>query len=205
MQAVGDLAGGIAHDFNNALTGIIGFAELLRLRIPDDPKVRGDLDEILRCAERASTLTKQLLAFARRQVIEPVRLSLNAVVTDLLRLMRKVAGEQIEVRTELSEGIPSIVADRGQLEQVMMNLCLNSRDAMPKGGRFIVSTGVMTPPEDSCAGTRSCLRGGTSPSKYPIPVAGWTKSPGSAPSIRTSRRRPRTRGPASDFRWCTAS
>jgi len=148
MEAVGTLAGGIAHDFNNALTGIIGFAELLRLRIPDDAKVRGDLDEILRCAERASTLTRQLLAFARRQVIEPVRLSLNAVVMELLRLMKKVSGEQIEVCTNLAEGIPSIVADRGQLEQVMMNLCLNSRDAMAKGGRFVVSTGVMTPSED---------------------------------------------------------
>ncbi|MBI5905675.1 MAG: PAS domain S-box protein [Deltaproteobacteria bacterium] len=148
MEAVGTLAGGIAHDFNNALTGIIGFAELLRLRLPEDAKVRGDLDEILRCADRASTLTKQLLAFARRQVIEPVRLSLNSVVADLLRLIRKVSGEQIEVRTQLAEGIPSIVADRGQLEQVLMNLCLNSRDAMPKGGRFTVSTGVMTPSED---------------------------------------------------------
>ncbi|HEX2709423.1 MAG TPA: PAS domain S-box protein [Candidatus Deferrimicrobium sp.] len=140
MEAVGTLAGGIAHDFNNALTGIIGFADLLRMRLGKEPKLQGDVDEILKCAERASTLTRQLLAFARRQVIEPVSLGLNTVVRDLSRLMKKVSGEQIEVRTRLTEGIPPIFADRGQLEQVLLNLCLNSRDAMPGGGEFLVST-----------------------------------------------------------------
>ena len=140
MEAVGTLAGGIAHDFNNALTGIIGFADLLRMRLGKEPKLQGDVDEILKCAERASTLTRQLLAFARRQVIEPVVLDLNTVVRDLSRLMKKVSGEQIEVRTRLTEGIPSIFADRGQLEQVLLNLCLNSRDAMHGGGEFLVST-----------------------------------------------------------------
>ncbi|MGZ8441709.1 MAG: PAS domain S-box protein, partial [Candidatus Deferrimicrobiaceae bacterium] len=140
MEAVGTLAGGIAHDFNNALTGIIGFADLLRLRLENEPKLQRDVDEILKCAERASTLTRQLLAFARRQVIEPMSLGLNTVVRDLSRLMKKVSGEQIEVRTRLTEGIPPIFADRGQLEQVLLNLCLNSRDAMPGGGEFLVST-----------------------------------------------------------------
>ena len=106
MEAVGTLAGGIAHDFNNALTGIIGFADLLRMRLEKEPKLQRDVDEILKCAERASTLTRQLLAFARRQVIEPVSLGLNTVVGDLSRLMKKVSGEQIEVRTRLTEGIP---------------------------------------------------------------------------------------------------
>ncbi|MGA8753581.1 two-component system sensor histidine kinase NtrB, partial [Candidatus Deferrimicrobium sp.] len=140
MEAVGTLAGGIAHDFNNALTGIIGFADLLRMRLEKEPKLQGDVDEILKCAERASTLTRQLLAFARRQVIEPMSLGLNTVVRDLTRLMKKVSGEQIEVRTRLTGGIPHIFADRGQLEQVLLNLCLNSRDAMPAGGEFLVST-----------------------------------------------------------------
>lgn len=140
MEAVGTLAGGIAHDFNNALTGIIGFADLLRVRLGKDPRLQGDVDEILKCAGRASTLTRQLLAFARRQVIEPVVLDVNAVVRDLSRLMKKVSGEQIDVRTRLTEGIPPIFADRGQLEQVLLNLCLNSRDAMPGGGEFLVST-----------------------------------------------------------------
>ena len=140
MEAVGTLAGGIAHDFNNALTGIIGFADLLRMRLEKEPKLQGDVDEILKCAERASTLTRQLLAFARRQVIEPVVLDINAVVRDLTRLMKKVSGEQIEVRTRLTEGMPPVFADLGQLEQVLLNLCLNSRDAMPGGGEFLVST-----------------------------------------------------------------
>jgi two-component system NtrC family sensor kinase len=140
MEAVGTLAGGIAHDFNNALTGIIGFSDLLRMRLEKEPKLQRDVDEILKCAERASTLTRQLLAFARRQVIEPVSLGLNTVVRDLSRLMKNVSGEQIEVRTRLTEGIPPIFADRGQLEQVLLNLCLNSRDAMPGGGEFLVST-----------------------------------------------------------------
>ena len=140
MEAVGTLAGGIAHDFNNALTGIIGFADLLRMRLEKEPKLVRDVDEILKCAERASTLTRQLLAFARRQVIEPVSLGLNTVVQDLSRLMKKVSGEQIEVRTRLTEGIPPVFADRGQLEQVLLNLCLNSRDAMPGGGEFLIST-----------------------------------------------------------------
>ena len=140
MEAVGTLAGGIAHDFNNALTGIIGFADLLRMRLGKEPKLQGDVDEILKCAERASTLTRQLLAFARRQVIEPVVLDPNKVVRDISRLMKKVSGEQVEVRSRLTEGIPPIFADRGQLEQVLLNLCLNSRDAMPGGGEFLVST-----------------------------------------------------------------
>ncbi len=140
MEAVGTLAGGIAHDFNNALTGIIGFADLLRMRLEKEPKLQGDIDEILKCADRASTLTRQLLAFARRQVIEPVPLDLNTVVRDISRLMNKVSGEQIDVRTRLTEGIPPVFADRGQLEQVLLNLCLNSRDAMPGGGEFLVST-----------------------------------------------------------------
>jgi len=140
MEAVGTLAGGIAHDFNNALTGIIGFADLLRMGLEKEPKLQGDVDEILKCAERASTLTRQLLAFARRQVIDPVPLVLNMVVRDISQLMKKVSGEQIEVRTRLTEGIPAVFADRGQLEQVLLNLCLNSRDAMPGGGEFLVST-----------------------------------------------------------------
>jgi two-component system NtrC family sensor kinase len=142
MEAVGTLAGGIAHDFNNALTGITGFAGLLRMRLEKEPKLQRDVDEILKCAERASMLTKQLLAFARRQIIEPVVLDLNTVVRDLSRLMKKVSGEHVEMRTRLTEGISPVFADRGQLEQVLLNLCLNSRDAMPGGGEFLVSTDV---------------------------------------------------------------
>jgi len=141
MEAVGTLAGGIAHDFNNALTGIVGFGELLRNRVAGDGQALHDLDEIQRCAERAATLTRQLLTFARRQVMEPVNLNLSALVADLMKLIGKVVGEQIEVNTSLEKNVPTIHADRGQIEQVVMNLCLNARDAMPEGGWLVVETG----------------------------------------------------------------
>ncbi|MDO8738720.1 PAS domain S-box protein [Candidatus Deferrimicrobium sp.] len=140
MEAVGTLAGGIAHDFNNSLTGIVGFGELLRVRMAGDEQALHDLDEILHCAERAATLTRQLLTFARRQVIEPVNLNLSALVADLMKFIGKVVGEHIEVKTSLEKNIPTIFADRGQIEQVVMNLCLNARDAMPEGGRLVVET-----------------------------------------------------------------
>ena len=141
MEAVGTLAGGIAHDFNNALTGIMGFGELLRLRLDGDVKSAEDLDEIMRCAERAATLTRQLLTFARRQVIEPSNLNVSTVVVDMMKLIGKLVGEHIEVRTSLGKNVPAINADRGQIEQVIMNLCLNARDAMQKGGTLSVETG----------------------------------------------------------------
>jgi len=140
MESVGTLAGGIAHDFNNSLTGIIGFGEFLRMRMAGDEEALHDLDEILRCAERAATLTRQLLTFARRQVIEPVNMDLSILVADLMKLVGKVVGEHIEVITSPGKDIPTIHADRGQIEQVVMNLCLNARDAMPKGGRLVVET-----------------------------------------------------------------
>ena len=140
MEAVGTLAGGIAHDFNNSLTGIYGFGELLRMRMAGDEQALHDLDEILHCAERAATLTRQLLTFARRQVIEPVNLDLSVLVADLMNLIGKVVGEHIEAKTSPGKDVPTIHADRGQIEQVVMNLCLNARDAMPNGGRLVVET-----------------------------------------------------------------
>lgn len=148
MESVGTLAGGIAHDFNNALTGVLGFGELLKHRLADDPKASADVDQILRSAERASTLTRQLLTFARRQVIDPVNLSMNKVVLDLSKFLRKVIGEHIEVKTSLREDLPSVFADPGQMEQVLMNLCLNARDAMPSGGQLIIRTDVTTVDEE---------------------------------------------------------
>jgi hypothetical protein len=141
MESVGTLAGGIAHDFNNALTGIIGYADLLRIRLGGDPLALADLDEISRAAERAATLTRQLLTFARRQVLEPVNLNLRDVVKDLMRFFVKVAGEQIEVKTSLAPDTPTIAADRGQIEQILMNLIVNARDAMAGGGQLLVETG----------------------------------------------------------------
>ena len=140
MEAVGTLAGGIAHDFNNVLTVIIGFGEMLKFRISNDLKAASDLDEILRGADRAALLTRQLLTFARRQIIDLANLDLNGLITDLGKLLRKVTREDIEIKITLAEGLPTIRADRGQLEQVLMNLFLNSRDAMPRGGQLAVET-----------------------------------------------------------------
>jgi PAS domain S-box-containing protein len=144
MESVGTLAGGIAHDFNNALTGIFGFSEMLRMKVGGNPDASNDLDMIRQCAEHAATLTRQLLTFARRQVIDPVNLDLNVVVTDILRLLRKVIGEQIEIKVFLSRDLPVARLDRGQVEQVLMNLCLNARDAMPAGGQLLVETAAVT-------------------------------------------------------------
>src|SRR3972149_831342 len=141
MGAVGTLAGGIAHDFNNVLTGILGYGELLRARVAGDPQALADLDEISRAAERAATLTRQLLTFARRQVVEPVNLDLRDVVKDMMRFFVKIAGEQIDVKTFLAEDLPPSRADRGQIEQVLMNLIVNARDAMAGGGQLLVETG----------------------------------------------------------------
>jgi PAS domain S-box-containing protein len=140
MESVGTLAGGIAHDFNNMLTVILGYGEMLKPRIANDPKATSDLDEILRGAERASVLTRQLLTFARRQVVDPVHLDLNEVMTGLVKLFRKVTREDIEIKTFPAEGLPTIRADRGQVEQVLMNLSINARDAMPGGGQLVVET-----------------------------------------------------------------
>jgi two-component system cell cycle sensor histidine kinase/response regulator CckA len=142
MEAVGTLAGGIAHDFNNALTGVFGFAELLKLKLGGNELALSDLDQIFHCAERASVLTRQLLTFARRQIIEPVNLSLNTVIVNLLKMVSKILGEHIEIRTILAKSLPTIRADVGQIEQVLMNLVLNARDAMPNGGELLVETGI---------------------------------------------------------------
>lgn len=142
MEAIGTLAGGIAHDFNNSLTGIFGFGEMLRLQLAGNERAISDLNEVQRCAERAAKLTRQLLTYARRQIIEPINLSLNTVITDLLKLVSKVVGEHIEIRTFLATDLPTIRADVGQMEQVVMNLILNARDAIPGGGQILLETGT---------------------------------------------------------------
>jgi len=122
------------------LTVIIGYGEMLKPRIANDPKAISDLDEVLRSAERASVLTRQLLTFARRQIVELGNLDLNRVIGGLEKLLRKVTRENIEVKTILAEGLPTIRADQGQVEQVLMNLSINARDAMPGGGQLVVET-----------------------------------------------------------------
>jgi signal transduction histidine kinase/ActR/RegA family two-component response regulator len=140
MESIGRLAGGVAHDFNNLLTVIGGCADRIVNALGFDHQARQDLEEIRRAASRASDLTRQLLAFSRRQVLAPEVLSLNRVVADMERLLRRLIGEDIELRTVLAPDLGNVRADPGQLEQVIVNLAVNAQDAMPQGGSLTIET-----------------------------------------------------------------
>ncbi|MGE0862579.1 MAG: PAS domain S-box protein [Vicinamibacterales bacterium] len=141
LEAVGQLAGGIAHDFNNLLTVINGYCERLLLTVDDSTGLRPDLDLIHKAGQRAAGLTRQLLAFSRRQVLQPRVIDLNAIVADIQRILARVIGEQNAVVTALDPGLGAVEADPGQIEQVVMNLAINARDAMPDGGTITIQTG----------------------------------------------------------------
>jgi len=141
MEAIGRLAGGIAHDFNNLLMVISGYCEFLVEGTANDPKLRGPAQEIANAAERATTLTRQLLAFSRKQMLAPKVLDLNAIVTENLKMLTRVIGEDIELVMASGEDLGAVKADPGQIEQVIMNLAVNARDAMPKGGKLTIETG----------------------------------------------------------------
>jgi len=140
MEAVGRLAGGIAHDFNNLLTAIQGYSELALSRFNPDDQQRQDIEEIRRAADRAASLTRQLLAFGRRQMLQPKVLALNHVVADMESMLQRLIGEDVELITKLDSDLGTVRADPGQIEQVLLNLAVNARDAMPEGGRLLVET-----------------------------------------------------------------
>jgi two-component system cell cycle sensor histidine kinase/response regulator CckA len=140
MEAVGRLSGGVAHDFNNLLGVIIGYGEVVQQGTPLDNPLRTCVDEMLKAGHRAATLTKQLLAFSRQQVLDPRVLDLNAVVKDMEKMLKRLIGEDIELKTKLETDLAPIKADQGQLEQIIMNLAVNARDAMPKGGELRLNT-----------------------------------------------------------------
>ena len=151
MDSIGRLAGGIAHDFNNLLTGILGFAKVIREDLGPDHPSRPDLEEILRAGDRAAKLTRQLLAFGHKQVIQIQPLDLNAVVVNLDHMLRHTLGENIELVTAATDRLRSIEADPGLMEQIIMNLVVNARDAMPSGGKLIVQTANMVADETMVA------------------------------------------------------
>jgi PAS domain S-box-containing protein len=140
MEAVGRLAGGIAHDFNNLLTAIFGYADLLAEDLPPDSPALADVSEIRTAATRASALTRQLLAFSRQQVLQPVVLNVIDVVGDLENMLQRVLGEDVELEARCAADLGNIRADQGQLEQVILNLAVNARDAMPTGGKLTIET-----------------------------------------------------------------
>ena len=140
VESIGRLTGGVAHDFNNLLTVITGLADLVRRRQPEGTRDRRDLDQVVLAAQRASELTQQLLTFSRRQASTPELLAVERVVLDLEPMLRRLIGENIEVRTDFENGTGPVLVNRGQLEQVVTNLVINARDAMPDGGRLTLET-----------------------------------------------------------------
>src|SRR5438093_1688447 len=140
MEAVGRLAGGVAHDFNNLLTIIKGYVELALNRIGGQPELRGNIQQIADAAERAVTLVRQLLAFSRKQVLKPKVLDLNGVVLNMDKMVRRLMSENIEMRTSVEKNLGAVKADPGQIEQVILNLIVNARDAMPDGGKLWIET-----------------------------------------------------------------
>jgi PAS domain S-box-containing protein len=140
MEAVGQLAGGVAHDFNNLLTAILSYSDFILEQLEESHPARSDVEEIRTASESAASLTRQLLAFSRRQVIQPRVLDLNDVVTRTESLLRRVIGEDIDLASHLTASLGRVSADPGQLEQILMNLCVNARDAMPSGGHLTIET-----------------------------------------------------------------
>jgi PAS domain S-box-containing protein len=140
MEAVGQLAGGVAHDFNNLLTIISGYCEILLADRTLNETARGPLEEICRAGTRAAGLTRQLLAFSRKQVLEPKVIDLNDTVTDAERMLRRLIGEDVQLTVRLARELGHVKADPGQVEQILMNLAINARDAMPRGGRLTIET-----------------------------------------------------------------
>jgi two-component system cell cycle sensor histidine kinase/response regulator CckA len=152
MEAIGRLAGGIAHDFNNLLTAINGYSSLSMTLVEPSHPVHGYLEEILKSGERAASLTRQLLAYSRKQILAPALLDLNAVVTGMQGMLMRVLGEDIQLITDLAPAMRPVRADRGQMEQVILNFAVNARDAMPGGGRLVLSTAYLPPGEDGPLG-----------------------------------------------------
>jgi PAS domain S-box-containing protein len=140
MEAVGRLAGGVAHDFNNMLSVIVGYGQMLLRHLPEGDRARGQVAEIVKAADRATGLTRQLLAFGRKQVVQPRVLDLNGVVSNLDKMLHRVIGEDVRLETDLAADLWRVRADPGQIEQVLMNLSVNARDAMPRGGTLRIAT-----------------------------------------------------------------
>ena len=144
LESIGRLAGGVAHDFNNMLTVINGYSEMLLTDAAANSPTREQLAEIRAAGERASSLTQQLLAFSRKQIIQPTILNLNDVVADIEKMLRRLIGEDIEMVTTLDPALGNVKADASQIQQIIMNLAVNARDAMPGGGRLLIETANST-------------------------------------------------------------
>ncbi|MEZ5285953.1 MAG: ATP-binding protein [Vicinamibacterales bacterium] len=162
-EAVGRLAGGLAHDFNNMLTVIDGYSELLLMKLPSDSPDRPLITEIHRAGERAAELAMQLMVFSRKSMVEPQVLDLSEVVGADIEMLTRVIGDDVTIETQLAPGLGNVMADRPQLEQVLVNLVLNARDAMPDGGRITIGTTAVTVDASHAAGPQ-----GLAPGEYVV-------------------------------------
>ena len=161
MEGVGRLASGLAHDFANLLTLISGYSEILLARVGSGDPSRPELNEIRKAANRGAELTSQLLAYSRRHAVEPQLLDLNALVADMQSMLRRIIGEHIDLGTQLGSGLGTVKADAGQMQQVIMNLAINARDAMPRGGKISIRTDNVLVGSD-----HERARFGTQPGRY---------------------------------------
>lgn len=150
LESIGVLTGGVAHDFNNLLTTILGYSQIIMMKHPEDEKDREYIHAIFEAAEKAASLTRQLLAFSRKQVMEIEVINLNDLVNNILKMLKRLIGEKIEIRTLLKAALGNIKADQGQIEQVLMNLIVNARDAMPAGGTVYVETDAVELDKEYC-------------------------------------------------------
>ncbi|HUJ10765.1 MAG TPA: PAS domain S-box protein [Verrucomicrobiae bacterium] len=159
MEAIGRLAGGVAHDFNNILTAIIGYSDLVHRKLDEQDPLRSFVAEISKAGNRAAALTRQLLAFSRKQILRPVIVDLNTLVTDLEKMLRRLIGEDVQLETRCSSNLGNVQADPGQIEQVLVNLSVNARDAMPNGGNLTIATAKITL-DDETAGLHPDMKPG---------------------------------------------
>jgi two-component system cell cycle sensor histidine kinase/response regulator CckA len=159
MEAVGKLAGGIAHDFNNILMVIQSYTEMLQDSLPAHDRLRRNTQEIMKASDRAVSLTRQMLAFSRKQILSPVVLDLNVVIDDTAKMLRRLIGEDIDFRVSSAESLWAVEADPDQIVQILMNLCVNARDAMPQGGTITITTGNVTVEAGGMSGRTYVLPG----------------------------------------------
>jgi len=160
MESMGRLAGGVAHDFNNLLAVILSYSGFVLEELPENDPIREDLEEIQRSGELAKVLTRQLLAFSRQQVLDPKTLDVNEVTEGIVRMLEHTIGEDINLALSLAQDIDPIIMDRGQLEQILVNLATNARDAMPEGGELRIETANRQMSETDLAAWPSLLPGG---------------------------------------------